>query len=289
MKKLFMILVISVIVLSGCTNKEDKSLTIGLMPGSSQMPIEYAIATDMYKNKGYDVKVEYFKSAQDRQAAFTSGKVDLISGELTSLFNLLNQNIDVKAIGGAASTFKLVANADKFKTIGISENTSIEYYADYYMDLYNKQINKKAIPSMSDRLSSLLSDSIDSAIMPEPYATTAVEGGSKVIWSTNQEGVPQIGLYIFDSSIDDSILKDFYTITNEAIDKMNEVGPSEYKDIIIKSGIVEESSFDAITKEEIPNFITPDKDTWKLLNDWSKEKGIVTKDYNYSDYMVSNV
>lgn len=293
MKKIVSLLAVLVLVVSGCSNGEKPTITIGMMSGSSQLPIVYAKETGMFDKLPYNVDYKIFNSAKDRDAAFYAGDIDAVQTDLSGEMIYLKDGIDLSIYGGENSIFRLITKpgftetaGTKYK-VGISDNTVIEYYATLASEKLGMDFDMVGIPSMPEREAALESGDIDMAIMPEPFATKAINAGGTELLSSLTDGTPQLGaMGVLNSSITDKNFdpNKFNEIVDEAADKLNTMDPSEYKDIAVNSGLMEADTYDTTIQKSFPHANQISSDLWANVNQWAISQEMATDTYDYATY-----
>ena len=249
--------------------------------------------------EGIDLDLQIFKSAKDRDAALTAGSLNGVLCDEVAISIYQNQDIDMKITGTTNGSWTLVGGKDsginsvedlKGKRIGISENTMIDYLADYIPEVHginSSDITKVAIPAMPARLEALKNNQIDAAILPAPFNDTAIADGGKEILTIYNKDI-QISVTAFLQNVIDSnpeAIKAFYRAYNKAIGYINSNDISTYEDVIIKTvGYSEDMRGNIQTPDFLINYLPAEQNVQEVL-DWSKEKGLLTKDITASDVM----
>ena len=166
----------------------------------------------------------------------------------------------------------------------------IDYLADYIPEVHginSSDITKVAIPAMPARLEALKNNQIDAAILPAPFNDTAIADGGKEILTIYNKDI-QISVTAFLQNVIDSnpeAIKAFYRAYNKAIGYINSNDISTYEDVIIKTvGYSEDMRGNIETPDFLINYLPAEQNVEEVL-DWSKEKGLLTKDITASDVM----
>ncbi len=305
MKKIISILVVGILVLTGCgstTDEETVTINMAAMNSLSQLPYLYAVENGMYEEAGIDMNIQLFSSAKDRNAAWDTGDYEVEVGDLTSGAILSNMGEDITITGSPETTYKMVANptvAESFNgdmksldgmSIGLSENTVIEFYVDIVADMYDIEFDKVAMPDIPGRYSALIAGDLDLAILPDPFPNMAAEDGGEIIWtSSDSSDIPQISALNWNENFDDmATIAKVMEITNEASAEMNELGPDSYRDIAIANDMIEESYFDAVVEDLVfTESVVPSAETWDAVVTWTNEKGITENVASHSEIMFA--
>lgn len=275
---------------SGSAEK-SKSLTFGLMPSVDAVPFIIADEKGYFKEQGVDVKLEVFKSAKDRDAAFQAGSLDGIIGDEVAVCLYQNADFDVKITGITDGDFMLVAGKNsgiktiadlKGKSAAISEKTVIEYTLDKVLEkngLKPEDITSSAVPDISTRLEMLRNNKIDAALLPEPFSTLALNDGGTLLGSANKEGMyPSVSAFT-QQSIDNKAnsIKSFYKAYNEAVDYINSTPISEYEASVIKTVGYPEDMKGKITLPKFRKNVLPSDESLNDAIEWTKDKGLLKK------------
>ena len=166
----------------------------------------------------------------------------------------------------------------------------IEYLADDIAlsnGLEVSDIEKVAIPAMPARLEALKNNQIDAAILPAPFNDTAVaDGGVEITKIYNKDIMISVTAFLQEViDKDANAIKGFYNAYNKAIEFINSNDISEYEDIIISTvGYSEDMRGNIVLPEFKTNYLPAEENVQNVL-DWSKEKGLLTKDITAKDVM----
>lgn len=303
MKKILSLTMMMVLILSGCgSNKqatEATSIEMGLMKDIAHIPYIYAVETGMYEEAGLDVNLTFFNSAKDRSAGWDTGAYNVETADLADSAMMASQGQDITVTGSVGSNFKLVASPELSKNydgdiasldgakVGFSENTVTEYYIDYVASEYGIKFEKNPIPAIPDRFAALQSGDLDLAILPDPFPSMAVADGAKLIWGSIDAKAPKLSALTWQGEFyngQTDAVKTFIKVSNEAVDKVDNMDPSEYKDMVLKYDLIDEGYYDQVTSGvQYSTLITPTEEDWNLVNAWGTDKGIITEGKDYSE------
>lgn len=288
-----------------CGNKKEEvqtektKLTVGVMGSIDAVPLVIAKENGYFEEEGVDLDLQIFKAANDRDAALQAGELDGVLCDETAISIYQNSGIDMKITGTTNGSWTLVAGKDsgitslsdlKGKKVGISKNTMIEYLADDIAlsnGLEVSDIEKVAIPAMPARLEALKNNQIDAAILPAPFNDTAVaDGGVEITKIYNKDIMISVTAFLQEViDKDANAIKGFYNAYNKAIEFINSNDISEYEDIIISTvGYSEDMRGNIVLPEFKTNYLPAEENVQNVL-DWSKEKGLLTKDITAKDVM----
>ena len=140
---------------------------------------------------------------------------------------------------------------------------------------------------MPARLEALKNNQIDAAILPAPFNDTAVaDGGVEITKIYNKDIMISVTAFLQEViDKDANAIKGFYNAYNKAIEFINSNDISEYEDIIISTvGYSEDMRGNIVLPEFKTNYLPAEENVQNVL-DWSKEKGLLTKDITAKDVM----
>lgn len=282
--------------------KQSQTLSFGAMSSVELIPIMMAEENGYFEEQGINVDIQYFKSAKDRDAALQSGKLDGIIGDEVAVALYQNAGLDVKITGLTDGNFVLVAGPDsgikaisdiKGKTVAISEKTVIEYTFDKVMEkngIDPKEVQKSMIPAMPTRLEMLRTGKVDTALLPEPFATLAVKAGGLVLGSATEADMYTSITAFTQASIDNKSneIKAFFRAYNKAVDYVNKTPVSEYEDLLIERVGYPQDLKGQIVLPEFRKNVLPSEEDIQSVIDWTKKNNLVNKELSPKD-LVSNI
>ncbi len=282
---------------SANTKTEKQTLNIGLMPSVDAVPFIIAKDKGFYEKNGVDVKLQVFKSANDRDAALQTGNLDGVSTDEVAVCLYQNAGIDLKITGVTDGDFMLVASkqsgiksiADvKGKSVAISQKTVIEYSLDKMLEknsIKPEEVKKVAIPAIPARLEMLKAGKVDLALLPEPFSSAAIKDGAVLLGKTSSEKLlPAVSAFT-QKSIDNKsdAIKAFYKAYNEAVEYVNNTPISQYEDTVIKFvGYPEDMKGNIVLPKFRADVLPSDNDLNSAIK-WTKDKGIVKKSLTPKD------
>lgn len=307
MKKLLGLVAAFTLVLAGCGSSSESTETVtinmGLMKDIAHIPYIYAEETGMYDEAGLDVNLTFFNSAKDRNAGWETGDFQVQTADLADVEIMAGQGQDIVATGSVASDFKLVASPELSssydgdiasldgKSVGYSENTVTEYYIDYVADEYGISFDKVPFPAIPDRFAALQSGELDLAILPDPFPSQAMADGAVLVWDSIAEEAPQLSNLTWQGTFyneNTEAVEKFIEVSNEAVDAVNGMEPSEYKDMVMGYDLIDEAYYDEVTDGVVYSKLEKSsEETWDLVETWGVDKGIIAEPKEYSDIVVA--
>ncbi len=193
------------LALVGCTGTPGGSqvaparLRIGTLPTEDTLPLWVAQRDGLFKKAGLTVDLYTFPSAQDRDAAFTSGKIDGFHGDLIAASAMRSQGVRVKVVsimlGATAKEGRfgiVVRPGSKVKSltelagvpIATSTGTIQEYVAQGLMreaGVPAAQVKEVEVNKVAVRFELLMRGEVAAAALPEPLLSLAVQQGARLV------------------------------------------------------------------------------------------------------------
>ena len=276
-------------------NVSSETLTMGILPAESAIPIILAYENGYFNDLGLDVNIQAFSSPNDRNIAVQSGNVDGVIGDVMTAASFVDHGIPVVITSDIAEDFKILSSPNSGvttmadlagKKISLVPNFILEYIMDQYAKEFDFDYDIVEIASFSGRAEALLDDQIDGVVYTEPTAGMLVSQGAHLLGSSKESGIKG-GTLMFTQATTENRSDDiraFYRAYNEAIDYMNATDVSEYSDILgnyqfpeaiadylsgmygtfTYAGVIDETQFDDIIQ-------------------WTAEKGQISQSYSYDD------
>ncbi len=288
-------------LLGGCKGKEQKApvIHLGVMYSSDIIPLGIIEDQKLDEKYGFDLVMQVFSSAKDRDAALQSGELDGIFTDYVAMCIYQNAGLDMKITGVTDGDFQLLAGKDTGitslqdcagKSIAISENTLIDYTLDYILEQNGYEsdyVSKEIVPRIPDRFEMLRTGKIDLGLMPEPFATLALEEGAVLLGSANGEGIfPAVSAFTQKSIEEkDDTIKAFYQAYGEAVDYINTTPLENFEDIVIKSAGYPEEMKGKIVLPTFRKNTTPSEEELEKAIAWAAGKGLCDAGLKPSDIL----
>lgn len=298
-------------MLTGCAtegkNQKTTELKIGTLAVADSFALYVAQQEGLFKEHGVEVELIEFGSASNQSTAYEADEID---GMMTDMVvqTLINKNDDeahlkvvAHALGSNATEgrFLVVAGPDsdiyepqdlEGRTIGISENTMMQYLVECYLKELNvdrSTVTFVNVPNLSLRLDSVIEGSdIDAAILPDPLAMEAEARGCHVVIDDTQltGNYSQSVIALKDRLMeeDPEAVANFLAAYNEAIEKLNS-HPEDYEALFREKVAVSEA---LLEQYQIPSF-TPDSvpepaEVEGVLS-WMRKNELIIEDYDYEE------
>lgn len=304
MKKILILLLIIAMgsIAGGCSQdqpagKPAKTINIGIMPDVESAPFLIAEKNGYYAKQGVQVKIVPFKSAKDRDSALQSGQLDGVVTDMVAVIFANSGGINLRICAKTDGNIELLAGQDsgitsvqglQGKSVGLSTNTIMEYSLDRMLENQQTQpgdVNKVAIPQLPTRLEMLQGGKVDAAILPEPLSGLAIQGGARVLSSTDQLG-NKAGVIAFTAGSLQSHPGEVQAVMrayNDAVGYMQAEPLAAYIDFLIQA-----QGFPAAVKDIIrmPQYTKAEMPSAAIFDDvmnWMMDKQLVKNQYNYND------
>lgn len=317
MKKIISIVLVLILILTGCTTKTEKPnedaeknqsvektvLKIGMMSSSDVIPYVLMNEKGIADKYNLQLDLQVFTSAKDRDAAFQAGELDGVLTDYIGVAMYQNSKFDVKITGITDGDYLLLAGKNKGitdisqikgKSIAISENTLIDYSFDYIVKNNNMDpkidVVKEIVPRIPDRLELLRNDKIDLGLMPEPFATLALKDGAVLLGSANEFGLfPAVSAFSQKALNEkEDAIRNLYKGYNEAVEYMNSNDIREYEKTVIEAVGYPEEMLGKIEIKEFRKSTLPPKEAIEEALLWARDKGLLSSDLTY-EQMVFDV
>lgn len=297
-------LLILLLTAAGCSKKEDAAvsaardktlLRIGMMSSSDVIPYVLINENKLSDKYNFELDLQVFTSAKDRDAAFQAGELDGVLTDYIGVCMYQNAGFDVKITGITDGDYILVAGKNsgitdisqiKGKSIAISEKTLIEYVLDNISaenGLADTEVVKEIVPRIPDRLELLRNEQIDLGLLPEPFATLALSDGAVRLGTANEYGLYPAVSAFSKTALDEKneAVRNLYKAYNEAVDYMNSTDIREYEKTVIEAvGYPEEMLGEITIKPFRVSELPPEEDVAAAVL-WASEKGLCESALTY--------
>lgn len=295
---------LAAISLVGCSKKPvDNSIHIGVMYSSDVIPLAIMDKEDLDEKHGFDLKMEVFSSAKDRDAALQAGELDAVFTDYIGVCMYQNAGLDVKITGVTDGDYFLVAGKDTGiksladaagRSIAISENTLIEYTLDSIVTTEGQDENylkKEVVPRIPDRLEMLRNGKIDLGLLPEPFSTLAQGSGAVYLGSANEIGLyPAVSAFTGKAlSEKKEVIKDFYLAYDEAIDYIEKTPLESYEDTVIEAAGYPKELKGQIVLPTFRKHRLPDNSDLENSISWAAKKGLCKETLKPEDLVAKDL
>ena len=279
------------------------SIKIAMLPILDALPFYVAQEKGYFNDQKLKVEFVPVASAAARDQLMQAGQVDGMINDLVStmFYNKDKVNIVVVRFARTATStypqYRILAAKDsgikdvnglKGVPIAISEGSVIEYTTDRLLQaagLKKDEIKKVAIPNIADRLTALTNGTVKAANVPDPASSAAMAAGATVIIDDTK--YPQYGNSVFSFSAafvqkNPEAVKNFLAALEKAVKDVN-ADKTKWNDTLTKNNLLSAALIGKYTLPDYPLASVPTEAQFKDVNDWAKEKGMVSKDLVYKE------
>ncbi|WP_192451802.1 ABC transporter substrate-binding protein [Candidatus Galacturonibacter soehngenii] len=297
-----MIIAVTLVMFGGCAKKENTAsntqkqvIRFGMMSSTDVIPLVIMNENKISDKYNFELDLQVFTSAKDRDAAFQAGELDGVITDYIGICMYQNAGFDVKITGITDGDYILMAGKHtgitdisqiKGKSIAISENTLIEYTLDTILKkngLEEADVVKEVVPRIPDRLELLRNEQIDLGLMPEPFATLALSEDAVLLSTANECGLyPAVSAFSIGALEEKKeAIQNFYKAYNEAVTYLNQTDISEYEQTVIKAvGYPEEMAGTIEVKPFRTSTLPLEEDVLDAIG-WASSKGLCKPDLSY--------
>jgi NitT/TauT family transport system substrate-binding protein len=190
MKKLIILLTVSLFLITSCStktevkNEEMMDLNIGVMPAVDTAPIFLAKEQGYFDEQNLELNIEIYTNAQNRQSALQTNSIDGAMTDLIAVATNVNNGFEIQATMLTDGMFVLLSQEDKVDkkelSIGMMEISVSNFLVDHWLD-DDYTIDKVYINAIPARLEAVLSNQLDMGLFPEPIASVGeLQGLEKI-------------------------------------------------------------------------------------------------------------
>ncbi|HWT27518.1 MAG TPA: MetQ/NlpA family ABC transporter substrate-binding protein [Mobilitalea sp.] len=272
-----------------------QEIRIGMMSSSDVIPYVLINKNGLADKYNFKLDLQTFTSAKDRDAALQAGELDGVLTDYIGICMYQNAGFDVKITGITDGDYILVAGVNtgitdisqiKGRSIAISENTLIDYTLDKILENNNMKstdLVKEIVPRIPDRLELLRNNKIDLGLMPEPFATLALNDGAVNLGSANKYGLyPAVSAFT-KTALDKKgdAIHNLYLAYNEAVDYMNKTDISKYEDSVIEAVGYPAEMKGKIQIKKFRTSTLPPKEDVEAAVQWASGRGLCSSSLTY--------
>ena len=167
------------------------------------LPFVIAQKQGIYDSLGLKLNILRFNSANERDAAFQSGKIEGMITDYPSAAIIYAHHSNIKFVIRNEGYFCFIVSKESHikqisqltsTNIAVSRNTIIEYATDQLLKKNGiKVVNKPEIGQIPLRLQMLQYGQIEASFLPDPFASIAMYKGHKSLISTQELGINSTG------------------------------------------------------------------------------------------------
>lgn len=279
-----------------------ESLRLGAMSSMDYIPFVVAKKRGIYDSLGLNVEIIKFFSANDRDAAFQSGNIDGTVIDYTGAILQQANGIPLKLVMKNDGFFYFIAGKEsnvnsltdlRGTNIAVSRNTVIDYSTDQFLyaaDINEKEVNKPEINKIPLRLEMLQNNKIEATVLPDPFASIALNNGHHSLITTKELGISITGTLFSEKAITEKareieVLMRGY---NEAVEYIKKRPLDEWSDILVEDAGVPKPLIGAIRLPEYEKAALPQKKDILQVTEWLKKKKLIPETYSEEQLIDSS-
>ncbi len=313
--KTFLVTLLSMLLVlaltAGCAQNEQEGqagkapakLKIGSLTNEENLPILVAQEKGYFAAENLEVELVPMQSPVELQSAFQSGGLDGMMTDIMIALMLKGAGEDLRitsiALGSTPQEgrFAIVAapNRDiqtvqdlKGKSIGISDNSIIEYVTDGILaqaGMSPSDVEKTTVAKIPVRVEMLLNNQIDAITVPDPHISNAVARGAKVVADdTTGENLSQSVYVMTQQALNDKTdaIAGFYQGYAKAAEDIN-ADPDQFRGLLVNNCNIPEQIAE---NYQVQHYAAPQLPAEKDVNNvitWLKAKSLLKSDLKYAD------
>lgn len=297
------------ILFAACTGNTNKNanlsnhLNIGVMSSMDYLPLAVANEKGFFEQEGVSLTIHKFYSANERDAAFQSGNLDGTILDYTGAAIQRAGGINLKVTSQCDGTFVLIAAQEsgvssihdlRDKSVAVSRNTVIDFCTDLVLQAANiplNEVDKVEINKIPLRLEMLRNGKIDATMLPDPFATIALEGGNKRVIDIDEMDLRVTGIAFHDEAIAEKevAIKSFYRAYNLAVAYINSQPAATFSALLIAEvGVPAEF----VANIQLPNYTQaqlPQEKDLDRVEQWLMAKNLVPDNFDIDTLIAAGL
>ena len=273
------------------------------MSSMDYLPLAVAQDNGYFNKEGVNITIQKFYSANERDAAFQSGNLDGTILDYTGAAIQRSGGVKLKLISQCEGSFVLVAGKEsqiesikdlKGKRLAVSRNTVIDFCTDLVLQQANitsDNIEKVEINKIPLRLEMLRNGKIDATMLPDPFATIALQDNNRSVFDIQEIDVLITGIAFHENVIEQKreAIKGFYRAYDQAVALINSKPASHFHSLLVSDiGVPSE----LVSKIKLPSYSTaqtPNENDLIKVEQWLKLKGLITSDFDIDTLIQSDL
>lgn len=303
MNKRLSLILLTILLLVSCSREtENLSLKIGMMPAVNSLPMIIAEHQGYFEEEELEVELIMFKSQTYRESALQTNEIDGSISDLINALNAADNGFDLKATSYTDGLFSLMAapgseltsveawNGRESVETGLLETSIVNYVSERSLEAVGADPAKIDLIStlhLPNRLEMLLAGELEAASLPEPVATVArLQGARDLVTTEVMNSTP--GVLVFTpKAVDEKseALTRFYRAYNRAVEDLN-AGAERFTEVIIEKG-----EFPPVVAGKLnlpvysPARVTT-REEFADVADWMEAKGLLDEAAAYEELVI---
>ena len=285
---------------------DSDALVLSLTPTVECLPLYYAKHSGIYKTLGLKVSLKTYSSQFDCDTAMLGktaigGATDLIrlhyhadKGGVLSAVSALDGRSGLYA-SGSLRINKISLLEDRM--IAVARFSTSDFYSAQALATKNLEYGAAFRPQVNDlylRAAMLKNHQVDAAVLPEPFATVAKQGGHRELFRTSGKD-ERLECLVFKPSV--LAVKDSALLVtrilegyNQAVSELNRKGKSICMDILRRDYKLRPSVIDSLVLPKYHKATLPSKEAVamcrKFVEDHGRGRNLQNLDLIYSNEIL---
>lgn len=271
------------------TKEDSTTLKVGLMPTLDCLPFYIAKETGLYDSIKADISFLTYGSAMDADTAFKGKTVDGMFTDLCHAAALSAKGYNLNVIAGTYGRQVLVGAKSvrirkmkdlKDRMIAIARGDQSKLFLQAMLKrnkigndiTYLPQINNFQI-----RYTMLCNGQVDAAILPEPFATMAVNKKNKALSDNDVLGLNLSCMIMSEKAQKrkNTEIRRLMIGYNMAVEEINKVNPGAFRKILMKYYNMPAGVADTFHLPKFHKASVPSSEEWKRAVVWMQSEGLV--------------
>lgn len=273
------------------------------MSSMDYLPLAVAQENGFFEKEGVNITIHKFYSANERDAAFQSGNLDGTILDYTGAAIQRSGGVNLKLTSQCDGTFVLVAGKNsgvnnvrelEGKSLAVSRNTVIDFCTDMVLEnagISLENISKVEINKIPLRLEMLRNGKIDATMLPDPFATIALQDGNQSLIDIQELDLRVTGIAFHQKVTEEKAeaIKSFYRAYNHAVALLTSQPASAFYPILTSEIGV---PADLVSRIKLPDYsmaqLPQEKDLQKV-DQWLKAKDLVLSEFEIATLISSDL
>lgn len=283
------------------TKDDSTTLKVGLMPTLDCLPFYIAEETGLYDSIKADVSFLTYGSAMDADTAFRGKTVDGIFTDLCHAAALSADGYNLNVISGTYGRQVLVgAKSVRIRKMKDLKDRMIAIARGDQSKLFLMAMLKKNkigndityLPQINNfqiRYTMLCNGQVDAAILPEPYATMAVNKKNKELSDNDNIGL-NLSCMIMSGKAQKNKNMEIRRLIigyNMAIEEINKQKPGAFSKILRKYYSLPPAVADTFHLPKFHKASVPSTEEWKRAVAWMQSEGLVSSRFRGKGMIIS--
>jgi len=173
----------------------------------------------------------------------------------------------------------------------MTSNTAMDYVLDRALStagLTMADIITDEVPALPTRLEMLLQNQAAGGVMPDPFATLALEEGKNLLITTRDMDINPFILTFRREVVENKMpsLQAFNRAINQAVEFLNTADREEFIDSLIENVGYPEHVRDTLVIPQFPAYVTPSNAFVEDVLEFTRTRGLFTRELSVSDIVV---